>query len=105
MNSDSTSEIAALRNQVFALFVALVVVSGTFTTYIFIQTRHAGADIAQAEQLIDNLKKNEAVVNNLANQLINYGQQHPEFMPLLKKYGLPPAAGAPGSAPAAAPKK
>lgn len=107
MNPDTNSEIAALRNQIFTMFLALIVVSGTFTTYIYIQSRHSSLDLKQAEQLNDNLKKNEAAIGGFAGQLYNYGQQHPDFQPLLKKYGLTAAPGtpAPGTPAPAAPKK
>ena len=76
----------------FTLFIALIVVSGTLTTYVYLQSRHAGQDLAQAELVIQNLKKNEAGINAFANPWVAYGQQHPDFAPVLKKYGLPPAA-------------
>ena len=102
-DTDTSSEIAALRSQVFTLLVALIVVSGTLTVYLYRQSSLAGTDLLQAQQLSDNLIKNEQGVNNFVGQLVAYGQQHPDFMPVLKKYGLPPAT-TPAAAPAA-PKK
>ena len=99
-DTDTTSEIAALRSQVFTLLVALIVVSGTLTVFLYRQSSLAGKDLLQAQQLTDNLAKNEAGVNNFAAQLVAYGQKNPDFAPVLKKYGL---TGVP--APAAAPKK
>ena len=105
MNNDNYSEIAALRSQVFTLLVALIVVSGTLTVYLYRQSSLAGKDQLQAEQLSQNLAKNEAGVINFINQLVAYGQTHPDFVPVLTKYGIAPVAGVPVTAPAAAPKK
>jgi hypothetical protein len=102
MNSDSNSEIAALRNQMSVLFFALIVVSGTLTSYVYIQARHSSADLKQAEQINETLKKNEAAIGNFAGQLVAFGQAHPDFQSVLKKYGLTPDA---LKAPVAAPKK
>ena len=105
MNNDNYSETAALRSQVFTLLVALIVVSGTLTVFLFRQTSLAGKDLAQADQLSQTFAKNEAGVNNFINQLVGFGQQHPDFVTtVLKKYGIAPVAGVPASA-AAAPKK
>ena len=99
MTTDTNSEIAALRNQVFTLFLALIVVSGTLTTYVYIQSRHASQDLTQAEQVVESLKKNEATINNFLQELTAYSKKDPEFATVLKKYGLPPAPGAPGGQP------
>ena len=103
MNNDNHSESAALRSQVFTLLVALIVVSGTLTVYLYRQSSLASKDLAQAEQLAQNFAKNEAGVNNFVNQLVAYGQQHPDFVPVLKKYGIAPVAGVPPGS--AAPKR
>ena len=101
-DTDTSSEIAALRSQVFTLLVALIVVSGTLTVFLYRQSSLAGKDLVQAQQVSDNLLKNEAGVNTFVGQLVGYGQHNPDFMPVLKKYGLPPAA---APAAPAAPKK
>ena len=105
MNNDTPSELAALRSQIFTLLVALIVVSGTLTIFLYRQSSLAGKDLLQAEQVSQNLAKNEAGVISFVNQLVAYGQTHPEFVPVLKKYGIAPVAGVPAGAPAAAPKK
>jgi hypothetical protein len=93
-------EIAALKIQLFTVLVALIVVSGTLTVYLYRQASLAGKDIAQAQQLGGNLVQNEAAVNGFVTKLASYGERHPEFVPLLKKYGV-----APGAPVGAAPKK
>jgi hypothetical protein len=98
--SDANAEIAALKNQVFTLLVALIVVSGTLTVYLYRQVSLSNKDIAQAQQVSLLVAKNDGAVVAFANQLAAYGQKHPDFESLLKKYGIPPT-GIPVTAPAA----
>jgi hypothetical protein len=95
-------EITALKNQVFTLLVALVVVSGTLTVFLYRQTTVAGKDLAQAQLLESAINSREVAMNNFLGQLVAYGEKHPEFKPLLINYGMGPALGTPQSA---APKK
>jgi hypothetical protein len=111
MNTDLNSEVSALRNQVFTLLIALIVVSGTLTVYLYRQASIARKDIAsvkpQAEQVIGAFNQNQALMNNFFNAVVAYGKTHPEFQPILIKNGIAPNPNAPApAAPApAAPKK
>ena len=100
MNSDSNSEIAALRNQVFILLVALIVVSGTLTVYLYRQASVMGKDVNASNQLISNVNQSQTMIVTFANQLAAYSKTHPDIVPLLAKYGIGPGGIAP-----AAPKK
>jgi type II secretory pathway component PulF len=97
---DNSGEIAALKNQMFTLLVALIVVSGTFTVYLYRQVSLASKDIAQGQQLGAMLNRNETAVSTFVTQLVAYGQKHPDFVPVLKKYGIEPRPGVPANAPA-----
>jgi hypothetical protein len=102
MNIDSDSEISALKTQMFTLLLALIVVSGTLTVYLYRQASLTGKDIdaikPQAQQLIGAFNQNQALMENFVKQLVAYGQTHPDFRPVLAKYGFVPP---PVSAPAA----
>ena len=105
-NTNSNAEIAALKNQVFTLLVALIVVSGTLTVYLYRQASLAGKDLSQGQQLAAALNQNEVMVQNFVTRLVQYGERHPDFVPVLKKYGIAPVAGMPAATSApAAPKK
>lgn len=100
MSADSNSEISALKRQVFTLLVALVVVSGTLTVYLYRQASITGKDITaiqpQAQQLIGAFNQNQSLMISFVNQLVVYGQAHPDFRPVLLKYGIqPPPPGTP----------
>jgi hypothetical protein len=81
--AELSDQVAALRQQVFTLLLALIVISGTFATYMFYQSRVLGRDIAslkpQAVQVIQTFNQNRPKVESFVNQLIAYGQTHPEF--------------------------
>ena len=111
MNDDSNTQISALQRQVFALLLALIVVSGTLTVFLYQQARISGKEIdavkPQAQKIIAAYNENQALMANFVNQLVAYGQAHPDFRPVLAKYGIAPVPGVPAAAPppAAAPKK
>jgi hypothetical protein len=100
MSIDSDSEISALKNQLFAQLIALIVISGTLTVFLYRQASVAGKDLQaikpQATQTINNYNQNQNLVVSFVNQVVVYGQTHPEFKPVLAKYGIvPPPPGTP----------
>ena len=103
-----TDEIVALRHQVFTLLLALVVVSGTLTVYLYRQARLIGKDIEafkpQAMSVIQAFNQNRQAIDMSINQLVAFGTTHPDFQQqVLKKYNLlqPPPSATPVAAPAA----
>lgn len=112
MNPESNSEISALRNQVFILLVALIVVSGTFTVYMFRQASLLGKDVDANTKIVNSLNQGQPAVTAFANQLGAYSMTHAEIRPVLAKYGIIPAptqpvpgASAPAPVAPVAPKK
>jgi hypothetical protein len=89
-------QIIALRQQVFTLLLALVIVSGTLTVYLYRQASLAGKDLKaikpQATQMIDAFKREQPAMESFVKQLTAYGVTHPDFQPILKKYGIEPKA-------------
>lgn len=102
---DLSAQISALRRQVFTLLLALIVVSGTLTVYLYRQAKLIGHDLAsiksQATPLINGFNEHRAEMQAFMQQLNSYALAHPEFQPVLKKYGWAPAV----PPPAAIPKK
>lgn len=106
ITDSNNSELTALKNQIFTLLVALIVVSGTLTVYLYRQASLTNKDIAQAQQMFGMLAKNQNSIETFVGQLAAYGEKHPDFLPVLKKYGIQPRPATPGMAPApVAPKK
>jgi hypothetical protein len=96
---DLTHQVASLRCQINVLLLALIVVSGTLATYLFYQSHTIGRDLEvfepQARAVVQNYDRNLPGIQKFIQDLTAYGQQHPDFQPILKKYGIsptPPAA-------------
>jgi hypothetical protein len=92
VQTELMDQMVALRHQVFTLLLALVVVSGTLTVVLYRQARLTGRDIEiikpQATQIIAAFKRDLPSMENFVKQLTAYGVTHPDFQPILKKYGI-----------------
>ena len=91
--ADLAVQVVYLRRQISLLLLALIVVSGTLTSYLFYQSRIMGNELAglepQAQAIIQNYGKNQPYIQKFIQELVVYGQAHPDFQPILKKYGIP----------------
>ena len=85
---DKNGEIEALKNQMFFLLVALIVVSGTVTVTLYRQVSLANKDITQSERMESQISTNEVVFRSILGQLISYGEKHPDYLQVLKKNGI-----------------
>ena len=67
--ADMSEQMAALQRQVFTLLLALIVVSGTLTVYLYRQSSLTGKDITtikpQAQQLIQAYQTKRARLGNV----------------------------------------
>jgi flagellar basal body-associated protein FliL len=96
MSTDSDSEVSALRSQIFIQLVALIVVTGTLTVYLYRQASTAGKQIAEAQRVTTVFEQAKPNIVNFINALAAYGQKNPDFsQQVLKKYGIVPQNGAP----------
>ena len=90
---DLASQVASLRRQITHLLLVLIVISGTLATYLFYQAHTFGKDLTalepQAREVIQNYQKNLPNIQKFVQGLVTYGQAHPDFQPVLKKYGIP----------------
>ena len=101
---NTQDEFSAIKGQMFTLLVALIVISGTLTGYLFTQASLAGKEQGQAQQLAAQLQERQVLINDFVAKLAAYGEKHPDFAAsVLKKYSITPVPAAP--APAPAPKK
>ena len=85
---EKNDEIASLKNQVFFLLVALIVVSGTVTVTLYRQVSLTNKDIIQSERLVSQISTNEVVFRSILSRLVSYGEKHPDYMSVLKKNGI-----------------
>jgi hypothetical protein len=93
MSADSQSEISYLRTQIFIQQLALVVIVGCLTVFLYRQASLERKQIVQSYRVINGYKRQEAKIIDVLNQLVAYGQKHPEFTKaVLAKYGVVPEA-------------
>lgn len=97
MNNELDSEIPALRNQLFYLLIALIVLSTTVAAYLFREASQSGKELAEEQRIINNYNEGVPAIMAFANQLGAYGMTHPDIRPLLAKYGIAVAPTQPGT--------
>jgi hypothetical protein len=103
-HEELSEQIGALQRQSFILHLALMVVSGTLVFFLCYQAHVVRSNLdnfrLQTQQMIKNYASlNHASIDTFANQINAYAMTHPDFQPVVKKYGWTPAA-ATNSAPA-----
>jgi hypothetical protein len=94
-NTELSEQIAALRRQTLTLLLALIIISGTLTVFLYRQSSLTRRDIAankpQVTQIIQGFNQNRPLIQSFVQQLVAYGQAHPDFQQtVLKKYGITP---------------
>lgn len=93
VTDDLASQVGSLRHQITLLLLALIIVSGTLTTYLFYQAHSFGRELAtiepRARLTIENYKNNLPHIQQFVRELVAYGQKHPDFQPILRRNGLP----------------
>ncbi len=98
-NAGRADQIEALRRQTFVLLLALIVIGGTLATFLHYQSHIMGKSVdsikPQATQVIQTYNQvtatlNQATLTNFVTQITAYAIAHPDFQPVLKKYGWNP---------------
>jgi len=94
---DLNSQVSSLQNQVIFLKLALVVIGGTLVTYLAYQSHIYSKDVTRehdiAEPIIEAFHQRYPLGEELKKQLAGYAVTHPDFQPILKKYGWVPPSG------------
>jgi len=89
---DLKDQVVALQRQTFSLLLALIVVSGTVTVYLYQQASMQGKDLGAirqpADQVINTFNQNRTGMQNFIGQLNAYGQTHPDIEQLLIRNGF-----------------
>ncbi|MCX6914264.1 MAG: hypothetical protein NT167_14620 [Verrucomicrobia bacterium] len=114
--NDLRSQVDQLRQLIASVLILAIVISGTLGIYLLRQWQSSRKDLAairpQAAQMINEYQKvSGPMMSDFVKKITDYGRTHPDFTPVLTKYGLKPVGptSAPSAAlglpPAAAPKK
>jgi hypothetical protein len=87
-HAEISEQISALQRQVFTLLLVLVVVSGTLVAFLYYQSRQLGKNIDGYRQVTQTYNQNFPIVQSFVKSIAVYGSTHPDFQPVLKKYGI-----------------
>lgn len=81
-----------LQRQMTFLLVALFIVSGTLTVFMWRQVRLARADLAvlkaPAGQILQEFQQQKPKWDAFVSKVAEYGKAHPDFDPIMKKYKI-----------------
>jgi len=92
---DMKQQCACLQRQITTLLLALVIVSGTLTVFLWRQARYARRDLESTKAPIENSRKNKAAMDAFIARIAEFGRTHPDFAPIMTKYRIPMPTGAP----------
>jgi hypothetical protein len=100
-------EYESLRHLVVSALVLCIIVAGALDLFLLRQAKYASADAAKIRPQIQQMeaeyqKVRGPAIDEFLRKLVQYGQTHPDFAPILAKYNIK-AAGATGAAPSSAP--
>jgi hypothetical protein len=101
---DLQSQCDDLRRLVISVLILLIVVSGTFTIYLQRQYRTTSYEVAmlgpQVRAEMVPYSRAKPGMDDFIRQIVEYSRTHPDFTPILNKYGIKPLATPPASGPA-----
>ncbi len=83
---------AQLRAQAQSLRLALLIVAVSVAGFFWVEVWRNGQALEtmrpQAAQVAEVTKKQTPAINDFINRLAEYGRTHPDFVPVLTKYGI-----------------
>lgn len=114
--NDLRAQYDALRHLVLSILILVIVITLTFVLCLARLDRSVRQDLAvmrpQAAQMNVEYQRASGSFDSFISKITEYGRTHPDFTPILVKYGLKPTtptgtptAGSPWPPPTTAPKK
>ena len=95
-NSELTElkeQFAQLRNQTHNLRIAQLIVALAVAGFFWVEVWRNGQALKvmrpQAAQVDEVTKKQTPAINEFVKRLAEFGRAHPDFVPVLTKYGIP----------------
>jgi len=77
------------------VLVLLLIVSGTFSVFLYYQVRIANRELEAGRQ---QLNKIETQQQQIIQRMTDFGRIHADFAPILAKYGITATSAAPATA-------
>jgi hypothetical protein len=103
--ADLKDAVAALQRQLVSLMLAVIVVSGTVSLYLYRQASLTRKDLAQAEKMVAAFQHDRPEMLAFLGKLNDYGKTHPDVYQILVHNGFAAPTAPAAAPPAAAPKK
>ena len=101
------------QRQIHLILGAMIILTGIVAASFYVQSRHLSSDIDSYRPVhnaaMQSYNQEKSAVDIFVAKLAEYGRAHPDFEPILKKYGIPLPTNAvapsvsPGSQPAGSP--
>jgi len=90
---DLQSQIASLRSLVNSMLVLLIIVSGTLNIFFWRQYKTSKTDLNALSQqapamIAEYNSKQGPIMDEFIKKITEYGRSHPDFAPIMTKYGL-----------------
>lgn len=86
---DNGSSLGQLQYQLNSALILVCVVSLTLTGYLFLQYRAVRREKANLQSVVTRFQtETQPVLQNLNNQLVEFGKTNPDIRPLLDRYGV-----------------
>jgi hypothetical protein len=102
-STDLQGQIDSVRHLMVSVLFLLLVVSGTFNLYLWRQFRSTRAELQMVLPNAKQISGELASMQDFVHKLVEFAKTHPDFLPILAKYGIQPTADkAPAAAPAGA---
>lgn len=89
-------DIATLRGVVFWVIVGLLLLSLAVNLFLWRQVRNVRAEMIAEQRQVDDYAKADPAVRDLMRRLHAFAASHPDFQPIMAKYG-PPQTNAPAA--------
>jgi len=90
--AEISEKFSALERKTALLQAALIVVTMSLVFFVWVQVRRASKDLdavrPQLAQFSEANRKQDPVIQSLAQKFVDFGRSHPDFTPIVMKYGL-----------------
>lgn len=90
--SGSRSDYECVQRQLNILLIAVVILSATFSVFLWRQTRYLRRDLEGLKPLagpvIQRYNQEKPTVDAFVAKVAEYARSHPDFAPIAKKYQL-----------------
>lgn len=88
-DDDNGGSPGQLQFQLNSALILVCVVSLTLTGYLFLQYRAVRREKANLQSVVTRFQtETQPVLQNLNNQLVEFGKTNPDIRPLLDRYGV-----------------